>query len=151
MTDQDFELLVTNCCALECLRIGACTNLKNVSIVGHTKLKHVTLSCARYVESIVIGDATNLISLTLYDLGIGCAVQLSNIPKLTKLNFEESFNLHMLAELLVKIPSCVHDQLQLLRLSTTFESHSHMSRVITFFQFLFSLYYSIYIGYSKYL
>ena len=36
MTDQDFELLLSNCTALESLKLGYPVELKNVSIVGHT-------------------------------------------------------------------------------------------------------------------
>ncbi|XP_047954122.1 F-box/FBD/LRR-repeat protein At1g51370-like [Salvia hispanica] len=123
LTDQDFELLVSNCLALECLIIEVSFSLKNVSIVGHSKLKHVKLLYARRVESIVICDAISLVSLTLHNLSAGCAFKLSNSPKLTKLNYQENHNVLMLAELLVRIPSSIRNQLQRLRLSTTFHSY----------------------------
>ncbi|KAL1567302.1 hypothetical protein AAHA92_02794 [Salvia divinorum] len=120
MTDQDFGLLVSKCLFLECFTIESPSELKSVSIVGLSKLKYVNLSRIRGVESIVICDAISLVSLKLYSLSSGCVVQLNNIPKLTKLDFQESFHHQLrLADLLAGIPSCICDQLQLMRLSTT--------------------------------
>ena len=122
MTDQDFELLISNCLALECLRIRSSIELQNVSIVGHSKLKHVSLLYVLEVESIVIRGATSLISLAINYLNTRCVVQLSNIPKLTKLNFEDSPNTLLLINLLVQISSCLRDQLQLICFSTSIDS-----------------------------
>ncbi|KAL1540382.1 F-box/FBD/LRR-repeat protein-like protein [Salvia divinorum] len=122
MTDQDFELLVSNCLSLECFTIESPSELSTVSIVGLSKLKYVNLSDIWEVESIVICDVISLVSLKLYNLSVGCVFQLSNIPKLAKLDFQESCTQLMLAEFLAKIPSRIHDQLQLMRLST--KSHN---------------------------
>ena len=119
MTDLDFELLVSMCLSLECLAIESPSKLKNVSIVGLSKLKCVKLSNIMGVESIVIRDAIDLVSLKLYDLWSECAFQLSNVPKLTKLDLQVSDLQFILADFVERIPSCICDQLQLMCLSTT--------------------------------
>ncbi|KAG6404086.1 hypothetical protein SASPL_136325 [Salvia splendens] len=125
LTDQDFELLISNCIALESLTIKSSLDLKNVSIVGLSKLKRLNLSYFMGVDTIVIRDNTSLVSLTLYHLRSGCIVQLSNTPKLTKLNFHERFGQVMLAELLDGMPSCIRDQLQVMHLSTSRDLYFH--------------------------
>ncbi|KAL1540605.1 hypothetical protein AAHA92_24933 [Salvia divinorum] len=119
MTDQDFELLVSNCPVLECLEIESCRELGNVSIVGHSKLKFVKFSDIIPLKSIVIRDAISLVSLMFHCLERECVFQLSNIPLLTKLDFRESGYKVKLAELLPGISSCIRDQLQLMSLSTS--------------------------------
>ncbi|XP_042016754.1 uncharacterized protein LOC121764797 [Salvia splendens] len=56
MTDQDFKLLLSNCIALESLELQYALKLENVSIVAHTKLKHLNLSYLK-AQSIVIRHA----------------------------------------------------------------------------------------------
>ncbi|KAL1534683.1 F-box/FBD/LRR-repeat protein-like protein [Salvia divinorum] len=85
ITDQDFELLISNCLALEYLTINYSMELTNVSIVGLSKLKHVNFSNNVEVRSLVIHDAISLTSLTLCKLNSGCTVQLSNTPSLPNL------------------------------------------------------------------
>ncbi|KAG6402398.1 hypothetical protein SASPL_134591 [Salvia splendens] len=119
MTDRDFELLISNCLVLECLAIVLSIKLKNVSIVGHSKLKHLNLSFLWGIRSIMIRDAINLLSLTCCEWRIGCSVQLSNIPKLSKLDVRDDIrNKVTHVQLLDGMPSCICDQLQLLRLSS---------------------------------
>ncbi|KAL1541711.1 F-box/FBD/LRR-repeat protein-like protein [Salvia divinorum] len=121
LTDRDFELLVSNCLALESLTVESSYELKNVSIVGLSKLMRLNLSYFVEVESIVIRDAISLVSLTLYQLSSECTVQLSNTPKLTKLNFQERFGQVMLAEFLDGMPSCIRGQLQVMHLATSID------------------------------
>ncbi|KAH6782808.1 hypothetical protein C2S51_008101 [Perilla frutescens var. frutescens] len=125
VNDQDFELLLSNSLALESLSIKCsydkCTYnkyLKNVKIIGHPKLKHLDISCAWKLESIEIRDVINLVSLKLYEVRIGCALQLSNIPNFIKLGYIEYYD-DLANKLFARMPSCIRDQLQLLNLSTT--------------------------------
>ncbi|XP_047965558.1 uncharacterized protein LOC125210021 [Salvia hispanica] len=127
LTDQYFELLVSNCTILESLSVQLSNELKNVSIVGLSKLKRLNLSSFMEVESIVIHDTISLVSLTLQQLSSGCTVQLNNTPKLTKLNFGESFGKFMLAEFLDGMPSCICDQLQVMHLLTSVDFFMHKS------------------------
>ncbi|KAH6799827.1 hypothetical protein C2S52_000291 [Perilla frutescens var. hirtella] len=118
MNDQDFELLFSNCLALESVTIK-CYNYKyliNVKIIGHPKLKHLDLSCAWELESIEIRDAKNLVSLKLFELRRGCALQLSNIPNFINLDYSECHDA-LTYILFARMPSCIRDQLQLLNLS----------------------------------
>ena len=137
LTDQDFELLVSNFIALESLTIKSSLDLKNVSIVGLSKLKHLNLSYFMGVDTIVIHDNTSLVSLTLYHLRSGCIVQLSNTPKLTKLNFHKRFGQVMLAELLDGMPSCIRDQLQVMHLSTSVDVYMHQVIISLYFFYLY--------------
>ncbi|XP_047952473.1 F-box/FBD/LRR-repeat protein At5g53840-like [Salvia hispanica] len=120
ITDQDLKLLVSNCLVLECLAIKYSTRCENVSIVGHSKLKHLNFTYLRRIRSIMIHDLISLVSLTCYELGSGCSVQLSYIPKLTKLDLRDSRNRLMHVEFLAGMPSCIRDQLKLLRLSSQY-------------------------------
>ncbi|KAH6782835.1 hypothetical protein C2S53_006159 [Perilla frutescens var. hirtella] len=116
--DQDFDLLISDFLALENLSIRDPGNLKNVSIVGNSKLKHLDISDAA-LESFEVRDLMNLVSLRCHYLPRGCALWLGNIPELIELDTNESgFNTRPHDELFAKIPSCIRDQLQLLRLST---------------------------------
>ena len=142
LTDQYFELLVSNCTILESLSVQLSNELKNVSIVGLSKLKRLNLSSFMEVESIVIHDTISLVSLTLQQLSSGCTVQLNNTPKLTKLNFGESFGKFMLAEFLDGMPSCICDQLQVMHLLTSVDFFMH--KVIK--SFLVSFYRHMYIS-----
>ncbi|KAL1540593.1 hypothetical protein AAHA92_24924 [Salvia divinorum] len=118
MTDQDFELLVSNCVALERLTLRLSFKLEHVSIVGLSKLKHLNLFYLLGARSLVIRDAINLVSLTIHELGRGCTVQLCNTPNLTKLDFKERFDRLSHVDLLDGMPSCIRNQLRSLRLST---------------------------------
>lgn len=131
LTDQYFELLVSKCTTLESLTVQLSYELKNVSIVGLSKLKRLNLSSFMEVESIVIRDAISLVSLTLQYLSSGCTVQFSNTPKLTELNFGERFGKFMLVEFLDGMSSCICDQLQVMHLSTSVDFFMH--KVITSF------------------
>lgn len=51
-SDQDFELLVSNCLALESLTVVVSYNLKNVSIVGLSKLKQLELTNFAVVDKL---------------------------------------------------------------------------------------------------
>lgn len=97
MTDQDLKLLLSNCIALQSLELKYAFKLENVSIVGHTKLKHLNLTYL-IAQSIVIRDAISLVSFTLRILTNKQSVQLSNTPKLTQLYFEEFFPIKFLDE-----------------------------------------------------
>lgn len=122
VTDQDFELLVSNFPAIESLSIDLPSKcLKNISIVGHPKLKQCDISRARALESIEIRDVMNLISLRVYELPRECAVQLTNLHELVKF-ITSDVCIHSYVELFAKVPSCVRDQLQLLHLTTTLPS-----------------------------
>ncbi|KAG6402397.1 hypothetical protein SASPL_134590 [Salvia splendens] len=116
MTEQDLKLLLSNCIALESLKLDFPFKLDNVSIVGHTKLKHLSLTCL-VADSIVIQDAISLVSLKLYVLIDRFSMQLSNTPKLTQLYFEEHFPLKLFDELLTRMPACMRNQLQIMHLS----------------------------------
>lgn len=61
LTDQDFDLLVNNCPVLESLSIHSSV-LEHVSIVGHSKLKHLHLFQPWSLRSLEIRDAINLVS-----------------------------------------------------------------------------------------
>ena len=135
MTDEYFNFMVSNCLALECLTIKHPGKLENVSIVGLSKLKHLNLSTLWEVKSIVIRDVVNLVSLTCCEWRSGCSVQLSNIPKLTKLDLRDCRNSLMQVEFLAQMPSCIQGQLQLLRLSS--ESVSTIKVMIRTFFFYF--------------
>ncbi|XP_047953624.1 uncharacterized protein LOC125199668 isoform X2 [Salvia hispanica] len=78
MTDQDLKLLLSNCIALESLELKYAFGLENVSIVGHTKLKHLNLTYLK-AHSFVIRDTISLVSLTLRILIDGRSVQLTCI------------------------------------------------------------------------
>ena len=142
MTEQDFELLLSNCIALESLKFEFPIDMKNVSIVGHNKLKHLDLSYSR-VDSIVIRDAISLVSLTMYGLHSECSVQINNTPNLTGLYVGDDIFLKLLYKLLTGMPSCVRDQLQIMHLSIEI---SNMSQVIIYL----SIYY-IYLGVCIYI
>ncbi|XP_047958932.1 F-box protein At4g09920-like isoform X2 [Salvia hispanica] len=116
MSDQDLELLLSNCIALESLELKNALMLENVSIVGHTKLKHLNLTYLK-VHSIVIRDAISLVSLTLRILFNRHSVQLSNTPKLTQLYLEAFFPIKLLDELLTGMPACIRDQLQIMHIT----------------------------------
>ncbi|KAL1540617.1 F-box/FBD/LRR-repeat protein-like protein [Salvia divinorum] len=118
MTDQYFNFLVSNCLVLECVTIKCSDKLENVSIVGPSQLKNLNLSFLSGVRSIVIRDAISLVSLTCCEWRSGCSVQLSNIPKLTKLDLRDCRHNLTQVEFLAQMPSCIRDQLQLLRLSS---------------------------------
>lgn len=74
MTDQDFELLISNCVALERLTLRLSFKLEHVSIVGLSNLKHLNLCYLLCARSLVIRDAINLISLTIHNLETLCTV-----------------------------------------------------------------------------
>ncbi|KAL1540618.1 hypothetical protein AAHA92_24946 [Salvia divinorum] len=118
MTDQYFKFLVSNCLALECLTIKYSGELENVSVVGLSKLKHLNLSSLWGVKSIVIHDLISLVSMACCEWRSGCSVQLSNIPKLTKLDLRDCRSSLAQVEFLAQMPSCIRGQLQLLRLSS---------------------------------
>ncbi|XP_047954118.1 F-box/LRR-repeat protein At3g03360-like [Salvia hispanica] len=97
MTDQDLKLLLSNCIALESLKLEYPFELENVSIVGHTKLKHLNLSYLKAC-SIVIPNAISLVSLTLRILNDRCSMQLT----------------------------CMRDQLQIMHITARVESNCEM-------------------------
>ncbi|KAL1547648.1 putative FBD-associated F-box protein [Salvia divinorum] len=125
MTDQDFGHLVSNCVALERLALSY-VGWRNVSIVGLSKLKHLNLSYLWGTATIVIRDLISLVSLRCcewsgkgIDMWINeFSVQLSNIPKLTKLELRNHRYQLGHIEFLAGLPSCMRDQLQLLLLSS---------------------------------
>ncbi|KAL1532618.1 hypothetical protein AAHA92_32605 [Salvia divinorum] len=127
MTDQDLQLLLSNCIALESLKLVFALNLENVSIVGHTKLKHLNLTYLK-ADSIVIRDAISLVSFALHGVRDECSLQLSNTPKLTELSFEELFPLNLLDALLTGMTSCMRDQLRTMHLSTRADCIPEMYR-----------------------
>ncbi|XP_047947030.1 putative FBD-associated F-box protein At5g56440 [Salvia hispanica] len=121
MTDQDFGYLVSTCVALERFTLYY-VGWRNVSIVGLPKLKHLNLSHLWRTKTVVIRDLISLVSLRCCEwtgkwwLG-ECSEQLSNLPKLTKLELRNhSYPLGHI-EFLAGMPSCMRDQLQLLFLS----------------------------------
>ncbi|KAG6400182.1 hypothetical protein SASPL_137007 [Salvia splendens] len=120
ISDQELELLVSNCLVLECLTVEYSSRCENVSIVRHSKLKHLKLTYLQRIRSIMIHDLISLVCLTCRELRSGCSVQLSYIPKLTKLDLGDSRNRLMDVEFLAGVPSCIRDQLKLLRLSSQF-------------------------------
>lgn len=119
LTDQDFDLLVNNCPVLESLSIHSSV-LEHVSIVGHSKLKHLHLFQPWSLRSLEIRDAINLVSFKCNGLlDRQCELQLSNIPKLVKLGYSECWSDVPHAELFLRMPSCISDQLHSIHLSTT--------------------------------
>ena len=134
LSDQGLEFLVSNCVALERLKIESSWELRNVSIVGHSKLKLVNISRIWGAESIVIRDTISLVFLMIHGLSRECAVELSNIPKLTKLDFKESGDQPMLADLLASIPFYIRHRLQLLHFLTP-GVHNYVSPSKVIFSF----------------
>ncbi|XP_047958931.1 FBD-associated F-box protein At2g26860-like isoform X1 [Salvia hispanica] len=133
MSDQDLELLLSNCIALESLELKNALMLENVSIVGHTKLKHLNLTYLK-VHSIVIRDAISLVSLTLRILFNRHSVQLSNTPKLTQLYLEAFFPIKLLDELLTGMPACIRDQLQIMHITAKVTSICEMYDMYDMYQ-----------------
>ncbi|XP_047953589.1 uncharacterized protein LOC125199668 isoform X1 [Salvia hispanica] len=128
MTDQDLKLLLSNCIALESLELKYAFGLENVSIVGHTKLKHLNLTYLK-AHSFVIRDTISLVSLTLRILIDGRSVQLSNTPKLTQLYLEAFFPLKLLDELFTGMPACIRDQLQIMHITAKVRTECEKSWV----------------------
>ncbi|KAL1547647.1 putative FBD-associated F-box protein [Salvia divinorum] len=129
LDDQDFGHLVSNCAALECFTIEYVA-WRNVSIVGLSKLKHINLFHLWQTESVVIRDLISLVSLTFFEWRCvwknEFSAQLSNIPKLTKLQLRGDYNQSRHIEFLAEMTSCIRNQLQLLLISSrTFSSLNH--------------------------
>ncbi|GFP93925.1 putative F-box/LRR-repeat protein at1g56400 [Phtheirospermum japonicum] len=104
------------------LTIEFSKRLINVSVVGQgallNRLKHLDISYAENLKSIEIRDMINLISFKCYGDRLKYALRLDNLPKLTEFNTRE-YRDHTLAEVLPTIPSCIHDQLRVLKVWTT--------------------------------
>ncbi|KAG6402603.1 hypothetical protein SASPL_134800 [Salvia splendens] len=130
MSDQYFQFVVSNCPILECLTVKNCSKLENVAIVGPSKLKRLNLSFLSGIRSMVIRNAISLVSLTCFECRRECSVQLSNIPKLTKLNLRDSRYSRTQVEFISQMPYCIRDQLQLLRLSYAYYSSSDLCKFV---------------------
>lgn len=79
--------------------------LRNVSIVGHPKLKHLEISNASSLGTFELQEVMNLVSLRCHLLPTACVVDIGNAPKLVHF-ITNSF--------LFPLPSCIRDQLQIL-------------------------------------
>ncbi|KAK6140818.1 hypothetical protein DH2020_025435 [Rehmannia glutinosa] len=118
VNDAEVELLLSTSPLLESLSIELSDGLTNVLIVGHSLLlKHLGITYAANLQSIEICNMMNLVSLRCYGLPSTYVLRLSNVPKLIEFDTSDQRG-NTLEQVLPRIPSCILDQLRLLKLST---------------------------------